>query len=309
MNEIQTQTKDITVTAEKIIEYMEVFGQANDLDEREKRQFIEVATEFALNPFKREIYCVPYKTKDGRKLNLITGYEVYLKRAERTGRLNGWKVEVSGKRSSGDLKAVVTIWRKDWEQPFVHEAYWAEYAQRNQMWDNKPVTMTKKVAIAQAFRMTFPDELGGIPYTSDELPDVTPDIPERKPESPKKEPEPEKKFKKQEAEEAEILPEDFVSDDPDEKVDDKELYIESVQDDIQAERDQFLEYINNDANAFYVNKEISEFVHSIDIAAIKEFRKNGTDPVAYIKSLRTRLEKQINQEKTKEFETKILNSI
>ena len=29
--------------------------------------------------------------------------------------------------------------------------------------------MTKKVAIAQGFRLCFPDELGGMPYTADEL--------------------------------------------------------------------------------------------------------------------------------------------
>ena len=29
--------------------------------------------------------------------------------------------------------------------------------------------MIKKVAMAQAFRLCFPDELGGMPYTSDEM--------------------------------------------------------------------------------------------------------------------------------------------
>lgn len=30
--------------------------------------------------------------------------------------------------------------------------------------------MTKKVGISQAFRLCFSDELGGMPYTSDEMP-------------------------------------------------------------------------------------------------------------------------------------------
>jgi hypothetical protein len=36
--------------------------------------------------------------------------------------------------------------------------------------------MTKKVAISQAFRLCFSDELGGMPYTSDELPQQTENI-------------------------------------------------------------------------------------------------------------------------------------
>ena len=39
------------------------------------------------------------------------------------------------------------------------------------MWKEKPVTMIKKVAIVQGFRMAFPDEFGGMPYTAEELPD------------------------------------------------------------------------------------------------------------------------------------------
>jgi len=39
--------------------------------------------------------------------------------------------------------------------------------------------MTKKVGISQAFRLCFSDELGGMPYTSDEMPqqETTQDIP------------------------------------------------------------------------------------------------------------------------------------
>ena len=37
------------------------------------------------------------------------------------------------------------------------------------MWKFKPCTMLKKVCISQAFRMFFPEELGGFPYIQDEL--------------------------------------------------------------------------------------------------------------------------------------------
>lgn len=163
--------KTVEIDEKKIVEFMNSSGVGADLNDGEKKQFIEVAKAYQLNPFKREIYCIAYGKGQYRKLSIITGYEVYLKRAERTGKLNGWKVDIAGTRKGNDLRAIVTIHRKDWTEPFVHETYWVEYKQDNRMWKGKPITMIKKVAMAQAFRLCFPDEFGGMPYTSDELPD------------------------------------------------------------------------------------------------------------------------------------------
>jgi phage recombination protein Bet len=197
MNEITTTTGSAVATVideKKIREYLESFGLVNGMSDREVKQFTEIAQAFQLNPFKREIYCIPYGTGDRRRLSIITGYEVYLKRAERLGTLGGWKAwtegdykvqtevkELPGKGGGtykktvrlpkGNMRAIVEIHRKDWTQPFTHEVYLDEYAQENEMWADKPRTMLKKVAIAQAFRMAFPDEMGGMPYTKDELPD------------------------------------------------------------------------------------------------------------------------------------------
>jgi len=164
------------ITSEKVISYLKSFGLSNTLKDTEITQFVNVAVAFQLNPFKREIYCIPYETKNGSKLSIITGYEVYLKRAERTGKLAGWAVTMKGDIKSKDLTAVVTIYRKDWDKPLIHEVEFSEYNQGNSMWMNKPKTMLKKVAIAQGFRMAFPDEFAGMPYTADELPDNMVDI-------------------------------------------------------------------------------------------------------------------------------------
>jgi len=142
---------------------------APNLTDAERNQFFSIAKAFELNPFKREIYCIAYGQGQYRKLSIITGYEVYLKRAERTGKMDGYEVTTEGE--GRNLKAIVTIYRKDWSKPFKHEVYFPEYSQDNQIWKTKPITMIKKVAIAQAFRLCFPDEFGGMPYTSDELPD------------------------------------------------------------------------------------------------------------------------------------------
>lgn len=150
--------QDFTKTAS---DYLSAMG--NKLPANQRAQFIEICRAFCLNPFKREIYAIPY----GNDFNIIVGFEVYLKRAERSGKLSGWKVWTEGE--GNNIKAIIEIHRKDFEFPFIHEVYLSEYSTGKSMWAKSPKTMIKKVAMSQGFRLCFPDELGGIPYTSDEL--------------------------------------------------------------------------------------------------------------------------------------------
>lgn len=168
---IEQETTAVAPVSEKTIsDYLAAFGLAGTLTKLEQMQFVEVARAYSLNPFKKEIYCVPHVGQDGKRtLSIITGYETYLKRAEHTGLLDGWECTLESK--GGDTVAVATIYRKDRTRPFKHEVYMSEYNTGRSLWKSKPKTMLKKVAIAQAFRMCFPDDMGGMPYTSDELPD------------------------------------------------------------------------------------------------------------------------------------------
>jgi hypothetical protein len=99
---------------------------------------------------------------------------VYIKRAERTGKLDGWKCWVEGEGMS--MKAIIEIYRKDQSHPFQHEAYYSEAVQTkydgnpNRTWSKMPRFMLKKVAIGQGFRLCFPDEMGGMPYEEAEIP-------------------------------------------------------------------------------------------------------------------------------------------
>lgn len=166
-----------------------------NLTEQETIQFYEIAKAYNLNPFKKEIYCIPYGEGDKRTLSIITGYEAYIKRAERTGLVDGWKVEFFGRfekkwtrkelkgRNGPYVKDVeeivelercfsrITIHRKDQKMPFEHEVELCEYYQCNSMWNSKPVTMIKKVAIGQGFRLCFSIDMGGMPYLREELPE------------------------------------------------------------------------------------------------------------------------------------------
>jgi len=160
------------VTDQILISHLDALGLTSKLNEGEKNTFLQISKAFNLNPFKREIHISKY----GDNLSIITGYEVYIKRAERTGQLDGWNATTSGTVEANDLKATVTIYRKDRSHPFVWEALYSECVQKTRegkvtkFWE-KAAFMTKKVAISQGFRLCFSDELAGMPYTADEMPD------------------------------------------------------------------------------------------------------------------------------------------
>jgi phage recombination protein Bet len=152
-----------------LLQHLNNIGLLKDLSEGEKDTFLQIAKAYNLNPFKREIHVSKY----GNQMSIITGYEVYIKRAERTGQLDGWEIKTEGSVNDNSLKAILTIHRKDRQHPFVWEVNYSEYVQLkdgkpNKFWQ-KAHTMTKKVAISQGFRLCFSDELGGMPYTSDEI--------------------------------------------------------------------------------------------------------------------------------------------
>lgn len=158
-----------------LTEYMDATGLTKQLNQKEKAMFVNMAQLYGLNPFKREIYCNVYGEGQSRQCSIITGYEVYLKRAERIGKLDGWNTTEVGNFKEGTFGVKVTIYRKDWTHAFEHTAYYAEVRQTkkdgtpNRFWATQPRFMTKKVAVCQAFRMCFPDEFGGMPYMADEL--------------------------------------------------------------------------------------------------------------------------------------------
>lgn len=162
------------LSEKQIEQYLQISGLKDKLSENDTRRFIAFTQEFNLNPFKREIHCLFDDTGKSRQVHIVVGYEVYIKRAERSGLLDGWTVKLEG--IDDNLKAVIEIHRKDWNNPFIHEAYWTEAVQKTtsgeitQFWQRMPKFQLKKVAISQGFRLCFSDQLGGMPYEASELP-------------------------------------------------------------------------------------------------------------------------------------------
>ncbi len=160
-NEIETKVNreisTLNITADDIKKYF--CPKATD---KELFLALGVIQSLNLNPHTREVHLVKYRDTD--KLSIIVGYEVYLKRAERSGNLDGWESGISDDKK----KAWVKIHRKDQSVAFYWEVELSEFDKKQATWKTMPTFMAKKVAIAQGFRLCFPDELGGMPYTQEE---------------------------------------------------------------------------------------------------------------------------------------------
>ena len=135
-------------------------------DDMEIALFLRICKENDLNPFKREAHLVKYSPN--APAQIIIGYETYLRRAANSGRWNGEKCWTEGEGK--DLKACINIFIKGWENPFYHEVFLREYERQTTIWREKPITMLKKIVRAQAYRLAFPIEAGGLPYIEEEFP-------------------------------------------------------------------------------------------------------------------------------------------
>jgi phage recombination protein Bet len=152
----QVSFDDVVITREDVKAYL-----CPEATDKEIFMAMGIMASYKLNPFKREVHLIKYK---GSPAEVIVGYETYLKRAERTGKLNGWKAWIDKKEG----RAYVEINRKDWEKPFQWYIELGEFDKKRATWTQIPDFMGKKVVIAQGFRLAFPDEIGGMPYTAEE---------------------------------------------------------------------------------------------------------------------------------------------
>jgi len=156
---INVQSKELNLSTDDVKQYI-----APNATDKELYFFMNIARSYGLNPFKREIHFAKYGNSPGQ---VIVGYETYIKRAERTGQLDGWSVWIE-KDDVGE-KAVIEIHRKDRSRSFRWEVYREEFDKKQSTWKAMPHFMLKKVAISQGFRLAFPEEVGGMPYTPDEI--------------------------------------------------------------------------------------------------------------------------------------------
>lgn len=145
-----------------VVELVRVlYPHLKDVKNEEILKGIALAKALGLNPLKKECHFVPYSGS----VQIVVSYTEYIKRAGQ--KLNGYEVNI-GKDEIGTYAECI-IYRKDWEYPFKWRVYLNEVKKNTKIWNEQPLFMLKKTAIAQAFRLCFPEETALLPYSQEEM--------------------------------------------------------------------------------------------------------------------------------------------
>lgn len=161
-------------------------GQVTD---QEVMMFLSLCKFQKLNPFLKEAYLIKYGNQPA---TIVTGKEAFMKRAMRNQNYAGYEagIVIEEDETGSMVERVGTIvldgekliggWArvyiKGWEQPLMVTVSFEEYCLKKDgkpasNWAVKPATMIRKVALVQALREAFPEDLGGL-YTAEESGDA-----------------------------------------------------------------------------------------------------------------------------------------
>ena len=163
----EANSKQELVISEETIEKFLSASQSKLLPE-EKTMFSHIARALNLNPFLRQIYVIAYNTQQGRKLSIVVSYMEYIKRALRTGLVDGWHAEPVYDENGKLDGSKILILRKDWATPFEWTVRFSEFDKQNSIWKQQPSFQITKVAISQGFRLCFPEETADLPLSDAE---------------------------------------------------------------------------------------------------------------------------------------------
>ena len=187
----------------------DVCAQGNaKVTDKEAWEFIQLCKAHRLNPFIREAYLVKY----GNNATIITGKDVFTKRAARNENCEGFRAGVSVLNSAGQiidregsalfpqigevlLGGWAEVYMRGYQVPIKDTVSLAEYSTGKSGWAKMPGTMIRKVALVHALREAMPEEFGGL-YDSAEMDQAhmgtaRPQQPQQQPEAAYEPPEPE----------------------------------------------------------------------------------------------------------------------
>lgn len=182
MNELavryEVNGQEVVLTKDDVKKYL-VSGNADKVTDKEFKLFMELCKAQGLNPFLKEAYLIKF----GNDASIITGKDVFLKRARANPDFRGFKAGIIVQNDQGFEKREGTfylkgqenlvggwasIYIKDWEVPFDHSVSLAEFNKGTSTWKTMPAVMIRKVALVQALREAFPDELQQL-YSAEEM--------------------------------------------------------------------------------------------------------------------------------------------
>ena len=158
-----------------------------DATDQEVAMFLNLCRFQHLNPFLREAYLIKFGNQPA---TIVTGKDAITKRAMRNPKYAGQQAGVViFKPDTGELEyrtgslviqgevlagGWAKVFVKGYDVPIEVSVSYQEYVgttkngEINSQWSKKPATMIRKVALVQALREAFPEDLGGL-YASEEM--------------------------------------------------------------------------------------------------------------------------------------------
>ena len=156
----------------------------SEVSNKEAMMFLTLCKYQHLNPFLRDAYLIKYGSSPA---TMVVGKDVLLKRAMRSEKFAGLTAGVIVLNNNGELKEregtfvldgeeLVGGWAKviinGYASPFYASVSLQEYSTGQSNWKSKPATMIRKVALAQALREAFPEEMRAL-YEQEEIKEVS----------------------------------------------------------------------------------------------------------------------------------------
>ncbi len=171
----------------QIVRNFLVNGDASKITNQEVVMFLMLCKHQRLNPFLREAYLIKYGNE---KATIVTGKEVFTKRAAQSDRCTGWEAGIIVRNAQGQVEqregtfllpeeklvgGWAKVYRRDWKVPVSATVSMAEYERKKAdgtpmaSWKAMPATMIRKVALVQGLREAFPEDFQDM-YTPEEMP-------------------------------------------------------------------------------------------------------------------------------------------
>lgn len=182
----ETSSGKVELSPQIVKQYL-VSGQG-PVSDQEVMMFLKLCQYQKLNPFLREAYLIKYGSSPA---TIVVGKETFTKRAEAHEQYDGMEAgvavfnaetsEVTQRQGTlilpGETLAGgwARVYRKDWAHPVEASVNISEYLQYKKdgelqsNWKKMPGTMIRKVAVMQALREAFPQDLGAL-YGPEEMP-------------------------------------------------------------------------------------------------------------------------------------------
>lgn len=183
VSEFEVGGKTVRLSPAIVKNYL-VNGNGN-ITMQEVVMFINLCKFSGLNPFLREAYLIKYGNQPA---TMVVGKDAIQKRAMRNPRYEGQQAGVIVLKEDGSIENRIgmlklpneelvggwaTVYVKGYQHPVEVTVSFDEYCQKkdgrpSSNWAAKPATMIRKVALVQALREAFPEDLGAM-YSPEEM--------------------------------------------------------------------------------------------------------------------------------------------